>query len=192
MIRTIMLEEKDIQCESENPCLLQLCMWASWFSQKIRMILLKLCWWFHVYLDRLANFVVTVSDQRWPITQGQLGGPEFYRCGQYHGTPPAGATVSVTCSAGGILGRYVYNDWQFYDNMRGRDCRWWVKIALLFYIVYSLTAFSRVSTPKNSHNSTLQKSHWTYKIKFTKTSWIQIRNISFRIEIVPEQDVLSF
>ena len=108
MIRTIMLEEKDIQCESENPCLLQLCMWASWFCEKIRMILLKLYWWFHVYLDRLANFIVTVSDQRWPITQAQLGGPEFHRCGQYHGTPPAGATVSVTCSAGGILGRYVY------------------------------------------------------------------------------------
>ena len=73
------------------------------------------CWydytlacWHHVDSDRLENFTVTVSDQRWPVTIDQLNSPQFTRCGQYHGVPPSRATVTVTCNPEGILGRYLY------------------------------------------------------------------------------------
>ena len=61
-----------------------------------------------LYSERLANFSVTISDQRWPVTQDQMDGPKFTKCGQYLGIPPAAATVTVNCTPPGVLGRYVY------------------------------------------------------------------------------------
>ena len=64
--------------------------------------------WCHVDSERLANFTVTVSDQKWPVTIDQLNNPKFTRCGQYDGVPPGYVRVMVTCFPAGILGRYVY------------------------------------------------------------------------------------
>ena len=69
--------------------------------------------------ERLANFIVTASDRKWPVTHNQLSGPEFRKCGQYHGIPPAGATVKLECNPSGVLSRYVYihtaneDNWSF-------------------------------------------------------------------------------
>ena len=68
----------------------------------------KLHCWRYTDSDRLANFTVTVSDQPWPVTIDQLNSPQFTRCGQYRGTPPGAATVTIACSRKDTKGRYVY------------------------------------------------------------------------------------
>ena len=42
------------------------------------------------------------------MTYDQLSGPGFLHCGQYQGTPPASATVKVSCTTPDVRGRYVY------------------------------------------------------------------------------------
>ena len=50
---------------------------------------------------------MNIGERRWGVNQNDLNGPEFTKCGQYLGTPPDGAIVTVTCSHG-IRGRYIY------------------------------------------------------------------------------------
>ena len=54
----------------------------------------------------LSDFLVTVSNTRFPVTYDQLS--SFTRCGQYSGYPAASQWGRVTCSPGPVRGRYVY------------------------------------------------------------------------------------
>ena len=59
-------------------------------------------------IDRLSNFIVTVSNISFPATAAQLVPPAFTRCGQYQGYPEPGQAGTVTCSPGPSRGRYVF------------------------------------------------------------------------------------
>ena len=60
------------------------------------------------FTEWLENFVVIISNQKWPVTADQLNGPSFKTCGQYPGIPGNGATVTVECTPSAVVGRYVY------------------------------------------------------------------------------------
>ena len=55
----------------------------------------------------LTDFLVTVSDDGFPVTFDQLS-TSFPRCGQYTGYPLATHWGRVTCSPEPVRGRYVY------------------------------------------------------------------------------------
>ena len=60
------------------------------------------------FVDRLYDFIVTVSNTSYPVSADELVPPDFVRCGQFPGSPGAGGTGTVVCSPEAINGRFVY------------------------------------------------------------------------------------
>ena len=62
----------------------------------------------HFYSELQKDFIVTISNHRWPVTEEMLSDKVFRKCGQYQGIPPVGETVTLKCTLVGFSGRYVY------------------------------------------------------------------------------------
>ena len=87
--------------------------YVPFFFVLLKLRLLMASWWLLLYIcllsvDRLTDFIVTVSNISFPVTAAQLVPPAYTRCGQYQGYPGPGQTGTVTCSPGPTRGRYVF------------------------------------------------------------------------------------
>ena len=125
----------------------------------------------------LENFVVIISDQKWPVTVDQLNGSSFKMCGQYPGIPPNGATVTVKCTPSAVVGRYVY--------IHQPTSQWMMNICEVeVYIGEWLQRYFRsqeveAGTTYNAHSWTVEWNHidvstalWNNKGTFLDTLFI--------------------
>ena len=85
------------------------CTFSNNFRRTVRMLIwLILLYVMPLFAERLANFIVTLSNISFPVTSVELAPPVFIRCGQYKGHPGPDQTGTVTCSSGPRRGRYVF------------------------------------------------------------------------------------
>ena len=114
--------------------------------------------------ERIANFIVSVSNISFPVTSDELVPPAFIQCGQYQGYPGPGQTGTVTCSPIPSRGRYVFISLPTFDILTMCETR-----------VFAGMTFTQVGGPKPGSVGGWAEAWECNEIAISKM-WIKIKS----------------